>query len=133
MTPRHPKTGAGAGVGGVRPASATPHPPPDVERVRRVAGSVKDPEVRTSLAELGLLDGVEVDGAGRVRVRFHLTSPLCPARFAGQIGQEIRRRVARLPGVASVEVVLQDHFMAQALHQLINHGNHTTTTKGILG
>jgi len=60
----------------------------DPERVRKVAGSVKDPEVRTSIAELGLLDEVEVDG-GRVTVRFHLTSPLCPAKFAGAIGQGI--------------------------------------------
>ena len=109
-----------------------PAPPPDVELVRRVAGGVKDPEVRTSLAELGLLDQVEVDDSGHVTVRFHLTSPLCPARFAGQIGQQVRRRVARLPGVASVEVILGDHFMAQALHQLINHGNHTAATKGVL-
>jgi metal-sulfur cluster biosynthetic enzyme len=67
----------------------------DAARVRRVAGAVKDPEVRTSIAELGLLDEVEVDG-GRVTVRFHLTSPLCPAKFAGAIGQQIRRRVAKL-------------------------------------
>ncbi|HZD73306.1 MAG TPA: iron-sulfur cluster assembly protein [Actinomycetota bacterium] len=92
---------------------------PDVERVWAVAGGVKDPEVRTSIGELGLLDGVEVDG-GHVRVRFHLTSPLCPHRFAGQIGTQIRRRVARLEGVASVEVVLQDHFAAAELHRLIN-------------
>jgi metal-sulfur cluster biosynthetic enzyme len=91
----------------------------DPERVRRVAGGVKDPEVRTSIAELGLLDEVEVDG-GRVTVRFHLTSPLCPHRFAGQIGREIRGRVGRLPGVQSVEVVLQDHFAAAELHRLIN-------------
>ena len=76
----------------------------------------------TSIAELGLLDEVEVDG-GRVTVRFHLTSPLCPAKFAGAIGQEIRRKVARLPGVESVEVVLTDHFMAEALHRLINEGD----------
>jgi metal-sulfur cluster biosynthetic enzyme len=43
-----------------------------VERIRRVAGAVKDPEVRTPIAELGLLDEVEVDG-GRVTV--HSTSP----------------------------------------------------------
>jgi metal-sulfur cluster biosynthetic enzyme len=123
-----------APVGPTRTAAAhpTPHPDVDLERIRRVAGSVKDPEVRTTIAELGLLDQVEVDEAGRVTVRFHLTSPLCPAKFAGQIGQQIRRRVARLPGVTSVEVILGDHFMAQALHQLINHGNHTATTKGVL-
>jgi metal-sulfur cluster biosynthetic enzyme len=92
----------------------------DPDRVRRIAGGVKDPEVRTPIADLGLLDEVEVDG-GRVTVRFHLTSPLCPHRFAGHIGQEIRRRVARVPGVESVEVVLQDHFAAAELHRLINH------------
>jgi metal-sulfur cluster biosynthetic enzyme len=103
----------------------------DPERVRRVAGSVKDPEVRTSIAELGLLDEVEVDG-GRVTVRFHLTSPLCPATFAGAIGQDIRRRVARLPGVDEVEVVLTDHFMADTLHRLINEGNRSAETRGVM-
>jgi metal-sulfur cluster biosynthetic enzyme len=105
--------------------------PVDLDRVRRVAGAVKDPEVRTSIAELGLLDEVEVDG-GRVTVRFHLTSPLCPARFAGAIGQEIRRRVTRVPGVESVEVVLQDHFMSEALHRLINEGDRSAEARGMM-
>jgi metal-sulfur cluster biosynthetic enzyme len=103
----------------------------DLERVRKAAGGVKDPEVRTAIADLGLLDGVEVDG-GRVTVRFHLTSPLCPARFAGEIGREIRRRVARVDGVESVEVVLGDHFMADELHRLINEGDRTAATRGVL-
>jgi ATP-binding protein involved in chromosome partitioning len=91
----------------------------DVVAVRRAAGSVPDPEVRRSIADLGLLDEVEVEG-GSVTVHFHLTSPLCPANFAARIGQEIRRRVAALPDVESVEVVLQDHFVKDELHQLIN-------------
>lgn len=103
----------------------------DVERVRRVAGAVKDPEVRTPLADLGLLDQIEVDG-GHVTVHFHLTSPLCPAKFAGAIGQEIRRRVARLPGVHSVEVVLGDHFMGDVLHKLINEGDRSPLTHGVM-
>ncbi len=127
---------------GARPPGATPPAPGttpevdappvvDAERVRAVAGAVKDPEVRTPLAELGLLDEVEVDG-GRVTVHFHLTSPLCPAKFAGAIGQEIRRRVARLPGVSSVEVVLKDHFMAEALHRLINDGDRSAAVRGLV-
>lgn len=91
----------------------------DVDAVRNAAGSVPDPEVRRSIADLGLLDEVEVDG-GRVTVRFHLTSPLCPANFAARIGKEIRRRVSAVPGVQSVEVVLQDHFVRDELHRLIN-------------
>lgn len=91
----------------------------EVEVVRTAAGSVPDPEVRRSIADLGLLDEVEVDG-GRVTVHFHLTSPLCPANFAARIGKEIRRRVAAVPGVQSVEVILQDHFVQDELHRLIN-------------
>ena len=105
--------------------------PVDLEQVRRVAGAVHDPEVRTPIVDLGLLDAVEADG-GRVTVRFHLTSPLCPARFAGKIGQDIRRRVGRLPGVESVEVVLQDHFMAEALHALINQGDRGALARGLM-
>ncbi len=116
---------AQSAAGGAAPSTkgATPSPAGevDIRRVRAVAGGVKDPEVRTSIVDLGLLDEVEVDG-GHVTVRFHLTSPLCPHRFAGQIGREIRGRVARLPGVTSVEVVLQDHFAAAELHRLINAG-----------
>jgi metal-sulfur cluster biosynthetic enzyme len=106
-------------------------PAVDPGRVRAVAGAVRDPEVRTPIADLGLLDGVEVDG-GRVTVRFHLTSPLCPAWFAGRIGREIRRRVGRLPGVDAVEVVLQDHFMAEALHELINEGGRGAAARGLM-
>jgi metal-sulfur cluster biosynthetic enzyme len=105
--------------------------PIDVERIRAVAGSVKDPEIRMSLAEMDLLDEVVVDG-GDVTVHFHLTSPLCPAKFAGAIGQEIRRRVSKVPGVERVEVVLQDHFMADALHELMNHGDRSALTRGLM-
>ncbi|MFL5881484.1 MAG: metal-sulfur cluster assembly factor [Actinomycetes bacterium] len=121
---------AGSGSG-ASPSDGAEEAPVDPERVRRVAGSVKDPEVRTSIADLGLLDEVEVDG-GRVTVRFHLTSPLCPAKFAGAIGQQIRRRVAKLPGVEAVEVVLTDHFMAEALHRLINEGDRFAETRGVM-
>jgi metal-sulfur cluster biosynthetic enzyme len=103
----------------------------DPALVRRVAGAVKDPEVRTPIAELGLLDDVEIAG-GHVTVHFHLTSPLCPAVFAGRIGKDIRRRVGKLPGVESVEVVLQDHFMADELHRLINENDRTVEVRGLM-
>ena len=91
----------------------------DVEAVRAAAGAVRDPEIRRSLAEMGLLDEVQVDES-RVRVHFHLTSPLCPSKFATSIGQEIRRRVEAVPGVTSCEVVLRDHFLREKLQELIN-------------
>ena len=91
----------------------------DVDAVRTTAGSVRDPEIRRSLGELGLLDDVQVVD-GQVTVHFHLTSPLCPTKFATSIGQEIRRRVEAIPGVTSCEVVLRDHFLREKIQERIN-------------
>jgi metal-sulfur cluster biosynthetic enzyme len=91
----------------------------DLNAVQAAAGSVRDPEIRRSLADMGLLDEVVVD-EDRVTVHFHLTSPLCPSKFATSIGQEIRRKVEAISGVASCRVVLRDHFLGEKLQELIN-------------
>ena len=91
----------------------------DLTAVRAAAGSVPDPEIRRSLAEMGLLDDVEVQD-GHVTVYFHLTSPLCPSKFVAHIGQEIRRRVEKLPEVDTCDVILRDHFLRDKIQQLIN-------------
>ena len=91
----------------------------DVQAVRAAAGSVRDPEIRRSLGEMGLLDEVQIEGS-QVTVHFHLTSPLCPSKFATSIGQEIRKRVEAIPGVTSCEVVLRDHFLREKIQERIN-------------
>ena len=35
----------------------------DVQAVRAAAGSVRDPEIRRSLSEMGLLDDVQIEGS----------------------------------------------------------------------
>ncbi len=91
----------------------------DLERIRTAAGSTPDPEVRRTIAELELLDEVTIDG-GKVTVNYHLTSPLCPSKFAAKIGREIRRRVEAIEGVESCEVNLTDHFIRDEIIDLIN-------------
>jgi ATP-binding protein involved in chromosome partitioning len=91
----------------------------DVDAVRTAAGSTRDPEIRRSLGELGLLDEVKIEGS-QVTVHFHLTSPLCPSKFATSIGKEIRKRVEAIAGVTSCEVVLRDHFLQAKIQETIN-------------
>jgi ATP-binding protein involved in chromosome partitioning len=91
----------------------------DIDAIRAAAGSTRDPEIRRSLSELGLLDEVQIEGS-RVIVQFHLTSPLCPTKFATSIGQEIRKRVEAIAGVTSCEVVLRDHFLREQIQTSIN-------------
>lgn len=93
----------------------------DLAAVRDAAGSVPDPEIRRTLAELDLLDEVEAKG-GRVTVHYHLTSPLCPSPFASDIGREVRRRVEELSGVERCTVVIQDHFIAEEIARQVNEG-----------
>ena len=91
----------------------------DLAQVRKAAGSTPDPEVRCTIADLGLLDDVVIEG-GKVTVHYHLTSPLCPSKFAMKIGQDIRKRVEKVAGVESCEVVLEDHFLRDEIFDLIN-------------
>src|SRR5207237_9545574 len=91
----------------------------DVQAVRAAAGSVRDPEIRRSLGELGLLDEVQIEGS-QVTVHFHLTSPLCPTKFATSIGQEIKKRVEAITGVTSCEVVLRHHSLREKIQTTSN-------------
>ena len=100
----------------MRPAAVDP------TAVRLAAGSVPDPEIRRTLAELDLLDEVEVGPDGDVLVRYHLTSPLCPSPFAVDIGREVRRRVEQVPGVRGCRVDIRDHFIAADIARQVNEG-----------
>jgi len=92
----------------------------DLDAVRHAAGSVPDPEIRRTLADLDLMDSVDADDDGHVVVRYHLTSPLCPSPFAVDIGREVRRRVEQIPGVRRCTVVIQDHFIAEEIAHTVN-------------
>ena len=81
----------------------------------------RKPEQSLVFGENIIVTVLAIEG-DRVTVYFHLTSPLCPSKFATRIGQEIRRRVEAVPGVGSCDVVLRDHFLRERIQQLINAG-----------
>jgi metal-sulfur cluster biosynthetic enzyme len=62
---------------------------------------VLDPEYPISVVDLGLVRGIEVDGA-TVRVRLTYTSMGCPCME--MIQDDVRGRLLRLPGVERVEI-----------------------------
>lgn len=73
---------------------------PSVEDVEDALSNVIDPELGLDFVELGLIYGVEVDGA-KVHVTFSLTSPGCP--IGPQVSEQIDEFVSELEGVESVE------------------------------
>ncbi len=83
----------------VAPISAVIPTPDDV---RGVLAGVLDPELRASIIDLGMVHDVRVEANGDVVVKVALTTAACPLR--GQIGTDVRSKVAGLPGVGEVRV-----------------------------
>ena len=77
---------------------------PSDEAVWDALRTVNDPEVGMNVVDLGLVYGVEVDGAD-VSVRLTMTSPACPL---GDVIVENAAAVIRAaaPGVRKVDIAL---------------------------
>jgi FeS assembly SUF system protein len=74
------------------------------ERVVAALQTVYDPEIPVNIHELGLIYTLDVTPEGTVSIRMTLTSPACPV--AGALPEEVRRKVAAVPGVTSAAVEL---------------------------
>jgi metal-sulfur cluster biosynthetic enzyme len=72
-----------------------------VEEVNDALREVIDPELGLDFVELGLIYGVEVDGAGAVKVTYTLTSPGCP--IGPQVEEQISEFVSEIEGVTAVD------------------------------
>jgi metal-sulfur cluster biosynthetic enzyme len=72
------------------------------ETIRKALRGVKDPELNLNIVDIGLVYDIAVSETGDVHVKMTLTSPGCPA--GPEIVGDVKRTVADLEGVASVEV-----------------------------
>lgn len=75
-----------------------------VNLVREAAGSVRDPELRRSLGELGMVGDVTVEGTNAT-VEVRLTIVGCPA--AASIEHDVRTAVAAVAGIGDVTMHMQ--------------------------
>ena len=73
------------------------------EQVTRTLRDVFDPELGMSVVDLGLIYGVEIDGAG-VRITMTLTTQGCPLHDS--MTDWIRQAVGKIPGVEDVQVAI---------------------------
>ena len=96
-------------LSGERPEPPRDTPPVDPgatleERVVAALRTVYDPEIPINIHELGLIYQLEIAPEGAVSIQMTLTSPACPV--AGALPEEVRRKVAAVPGVTSAKVEL---------------------------
>ncbi|HEY9408739.1 MAG TPA: P-loop NTPase [Jiangellaceae bacterium] len=77
---------------------------PTTDQVTTVLATVKDPEIKRPITDLGMVKSVDVAGDGRVRVEVFLTVAGCPLRDT--ITRDVTAAVSSLDGVTAVDVVL---------------------------
>ena len=73
------------------------------DAVREAVGRIRDPEIRRPIADLDMVDGVDVD-AGVARVALSLTITGCPA--ADRIEADARAAALAVPGIDRVDLTI---------------------------
>jgi metal-sulfur cluster biosynthetic enzyme len=88
----------------------------DLAPVRAALDMVRDPELDTSIVELGFVTACSVDADGTVRVRLRLPTYFCAPNFAFLMVADAYDAVSRVVGGRPVEIVLEDHFAAEEIN-----------------
>src|SRR6478735_5206938 len=79
-------------------------PTPLLDQVRAALATVNDPEIKRPITDLGMVDSVEIDEAGAVRVTVLLTVAGCPLKDT--INRDVTAAVTQVPGVTGVDLTL---------------------------
>ena len=77
---------------------------PDLEQIHAALATVNDPEIRRPITDLGMVELVDVDGAGKVAVTVLLTVAGCPLKDT--ITRDVTAAVEKVPGVTGVDLTL---------------------------
>ncbi len=77
---------------------------PSHDRLTAALDTVHDPEIKRPITELGMVDSLEIDDAGLVRVTVLLTVSGCPLKDT--IDRDVRRALGAVEGVTGVELTL---------------------------
>ena len=77
---------------------------PLLEQVHAALGTVNDPEIKRPITDLGMVDSVDVDDAGVVRLKVLLTVAGCPLKDT--INRDVNAAVRAVGGVTDVDLQL---------------------------
>jgi metal-sulfur cluster biosynthetic enzyme len=93
----------------------------DEAAVTEALRTVRDPELDESIVDLGFVTATEVrDGQAVVRLR--LPTFFCAPNFAFLMVADAHDSVLAVPGISSVEIVLEDHFASDQINAGVSAG-----------
>ncbi len=88
----------------------------DTGAVLAALATVRDPELDEPVTELGFVSSCTVSTDGHALVRLRLPTYFCAPNFAFLMVADAQDAVSAVPGVSRAEVVLEDHFAADAIN-----------------
>jgi metal-sulfur cluster biosynthetic enzyme len=80
-------------------------------------GEVRDPELDEPITALGFVASAELSDDGEARVHLRLPTYFCAPNFAYLMVADAYDAVSTMDGVRRTEVVLDDHFAAEAINE----------------
>ncbi|MEV0616290.1 iron-sulfur cluster assembly protein [Nonomuraea sp. NPDC050404] len=88
----------------------------DGSRILAALAKVRDPELDEPITALGFVASCAVSADGHATVRLRLPTYFCAPNFAFLMVADAHDAVSALEGVRHAEVVLVDHFAAEAIN-----------------
>ncbi|MFG1708845.1 iron-sulfur cluster assembly protein [Nonomuraea sp. M3C6] len=88
----------------------------DGSRILAALEMVRDPELDEPITSLGFVASCAVSADGRAEVRLRLPTYFCAPNFAFLMVADAHDVVSAMEGVRHTEVVLEDHFAAEAIN-----------------
>jgi metal-sulfur cluster biosynthetic enzyme len=88
----------------------------DRSRILAALEAVRDPELDEPITSLGFVASCDVSEDGDAEVRLRLPTYFCAPNFAFLMVADAYDVVSAMEGVRSAEVVLEDHFAADAIN-----------------
>jgi metal-sulfur cluster biosynthetic enzyme len=90
--------------------------PSQLSAVLEALAAVRDPELDEPITALGFVASCTVSPEGNAQVRLRLPTYFCAPNFAYLMVADAYDAVSAADGVLSAEVVLEDHFAADAIN-----------------
>jgi metal-sulfur cluster biosynthetic enzyme len=77
---------------------------------------VRDPELDTSIVELGFVTACWLDDTGTAHIRLRLPTYFCAPNFAYLMVSDAHDAVVGVDGVRAVDIALEDHFASHEIN-----------------
>ena len=87
-------------------------------RVKNEVEKIIDPETGLTFGQMSLIQSVEEQEQGVVKIDFVPTSPFCPIAF--KFAMDIKTTAKKVAGIKKALVYVHGHNMEQAINQTVN-------------